>query len=71
MEINREILISFLDGYDLCFTCVKNKSKAVQAFGDDPEGFDMILMIQLPVLDGYCATRHIRAMEPSNVKPFI
>ncbi|MGZ4457276.1 MAG: response regulator, partial [Nocardioides sp.] len=49
-------------GYDLLI--VENGAAAVAALADDPDGFDAILMdCQMPVMDGFDATRAVRAMR--------
>jgi signal transduction histidine kinase/DNA-binding response OmpR family regulator/HPt (histidine-containing phosphotransfer) domain-containing protein len=49
-------------GYDVVIS--ENGSEAVGAVADDPAGFDAVLMdCQMPVMDGFDATRALRAME--------
>jgi signal transduction histidine kinase len=64
VEINREIILAFLQDTGARCQCASDGREAVEMFSASPEGgFDLILMdVQMPVLDGCSATREIRAL---------
>ena len=64
-ELNREIAVEILTEGGIQVTEVTNGKEALEVLSAaGPMAFDAVLMdIQMPVMDGYTATRKIRAME--------
>jgi CheY-like chemotaxis protein len=65
VELNREVVIGILEDTGVTIDCAENGSRAVEQFAEND--YDIVLMdIQMPIMDGYGATRAIRASGKPN-----
>ena len=69
VAINREIVLALLEPTGLQIDCAENGSEAIRMFSEAPEQYEMIFMdVQMPEIDGYQATRSIRALNLPKAK---
>lgn len=69
-EINIEIIKTIIESFGIETRIARDGQQALNMVKAFPEGyFDLILMdIQMPVMDGYTASREIRRFEEENAK---
>jgi PAS domain S-box-containing protein len=71
MDLNRELMMALLSNEGCSVTLASDGAEAVEAVASQP--FDIVLMdCQMPVMDGFAATRKIRAAgQPYSSLPII
>ncbi len=67
--LNREIAVELLKMAEMNVDCAENGREALERFLADGDKYDLILMdVQMPVMDGYEATRAIRKSNHERAK---
>jgi signal transduction histidine kinase/sensor domain CHASE-containing protein/ActR/RegA family two-component response regulator len=62
IEVNQEIIIAIVEHTGIAIECAGNGREACELFEKNNESYDMIFMdIQMPEMDGFDATKNIRA----------
>jgi len=71
-EINLRMMLKILEGSGIEVTAARHGGEAVEKVESSPEGYELILMdINMPVMDGYEATKVIRELPRGVSLPIV
>jgi PAS domain S-box-containing protein len=71
-ETNRDVAYQILTGEGANVTVAENGRNAIALLMSKPDYFHVVLMdVQMPIMDGYEATRHIRTLPELKLLPII
>jgi signal transduction histidine kinase/CheY-like chemotaxis protein/HPt (histidine-containing phosphotransfer) domain-containing protein len=70
--INQKVLLSLFNGSGIRVSVANDGVEALEAVENPANSFDLVLMdINMPVMDGYEATKHIRAKAEFDAMPIV
>jgi len=71
-DINREVALRILQGEGATVHLANDGSAGVRWLASHPQAVDIVLMdVQMPLMDGYTATRHLRTLPSCAALPVV